>query len=227
MLSKPTFLLRRMLGWFVREDKVSPERSFRFLCRQIAHEFESVDRNCVIAVTPASTEGESSSHALMLAATLDDEIGGKVLLVDGAFSKRRSLSAAFDAKQDAGFAELCKGLEEEATGLFKPTNRKNVHFLPAGKTKTVLKKGRARQVIDSLRNSFDYIVVSQEATTTDARNLEILRQVDLLLLLVEEGKTRSFELDEQEDAMKNIGITDIRIVLVLPEKMAVHRSEME
>lgn len=224
VLSKPSFLLRRMLGWFVSEDRVSPERSFRFLCRQIAYEFGDSPRNCVIAMSPASTRADAVNHALMLAATLENEVGASVLLVDGSFQTRDSLTAFFGARRDPGFAELCADPKQDITPLLKSTSRDRIKFLPRGKVSAVLKSGQAEEVFDALRETFDYVLINQEPTTSDARNLEVLPQANLVLLLVEEGKTRSVELDEQEHAMNNVGIADIRVVVVLPEMIAMHKS---
>ncbi|NDW52447.1 CpsD/CapB family tyrosine-protein kinase [Aliiroseovarius sp. PrR006] len=215
-----------MLGWFVSEDRVSADRSFRILCRQVAHEFGDSPRNCVIAMSPASTRADAVNHALMLAATLESEVGASVLLVDGSFQARDSLTAFFGARRDPGFAELCADPKQDIKPLLKPTSRDGIKFLPRGKVSVALKKGLAKEVFDALRETFDYVLINQEPTTSDARNLEVLTQADLVLLWVEEGKTRTVELDEQEHAMNNVGVADIRVVVVLPERVAMHKSEL-
>ena len=212
---------RRRQSWLGRLFRRAPKQdpgaslSYRFLARQIhadLHHREGV----VIVVSSSVPPASSNEMVLLFSHALAEELSARSLVVDATFGAD-GIGAALDHSSEPGFQELVYQNEHNAIDLIRPTARKDIAILPAGRTGlrrvTPVDANRIEAFYEQLRGRYDYIVVQQGPATDDTRYLGFAAAADLVLLLVEEAVTPVSDLDRSLEVFGNHQISNVRLVL--------------
>src|SRR5262249_53062550 len=139
------------------------------------------------------TEGKSTIAAGI--ASMLAQSGRRTLLIDGDV-RNPSLSRALASDASAGFLNAVAGEVPLAEALLRDAKTK-LAFLPtvgemSGRNGTeMLASAQARHLIDTLKLSYDYIIVDMAplVSTVDIRALS--RIIDSYLLVIEWGATKT------------------------------------
>jgi Mrp family chromosome partitioning ATPase len=193
--------------------------SYRFLARQIANDLPSVDAGRTILLSSAVPAAASNEAMLMFSHAVADELGARVLLVDGTFGTE-GIGHALGHDGAAGLMDLVYDSGHDPFDTIQETPRHNIALLPAGRPRIgrplQIGAGRIAEVYRQLCGRFDYVVVQQGSIIADTRYLVCAARADLVLMLVEEGVTPVDELDRSLDVFRGHQITNLRLVLCEP-----------
>ncbi len=143
-----------------------------------------------------------------------DAIGGGILLIDAAL-RRPVLHSFFDLDRKRGLTELLQG-ELELEAVLKSAPRRNLWVITAGKPAanpadligSLLMKG----VLEECRQRFEYVVLDSAPVTQYAETLALAKQVDVSVLVVRAGVTRS---EVALSAKKQLQKVDSRLLGVI------------
>ncbi len=153
----------------------------------------SIRQNKVIGFT-SSLPAEGKSTVAANFAQLIAHSGRKAILVDGDL-RNPTLTHKLIAKADVGLLEVIGGKVELRDAIYTDT-RSGLAFLPAviesrlAHSSEILASEAFRQLIDGLRESYDYVVIdlSPLAPVVDAR--AISNVVDSYVFVIQWGQTR-------------------------------------
>ncbi|HOW43236.1 MAG TPA: cellulose synthase operon protein YhjQ/BcsQ [Candidatus Omnitrophota bacterium] len=182
------YLALPSLGFIPKKGK---SRSFDTLAEQIL--LISKDKNLKSLLFTTAAYGEDAADIVVnLGRSLAEKWGLKVLVVDANF--RQLTLKKFENKQKENAPGLVDVIEEKVT--FEKTVQtisKNLALLPAGKTElnpvTVLDSNRMNTLLADVVRSYDLVLISAP-DLTHRDSILLCSQVDGVLLVVDEGKTR-------------------------------------
>jgi len=199
---------------------VSPAAlSYRFLARQIANDMPRGESGRTILLSSAVPASASNEAMLMFSHAVADELGARVLLVDGTFGSE-GVGHALDYDGAPGLMDLIADSGQDVFGMIQATSRHNIALLPAGRPRIgrpqPIAADRIAELYRQLCGRFDYVVVQQGSIIADTRYLVCAARADLVLMLVEEGVTPVDELDRSLDVFRGHQISGPRLVLCEP-----------
>jgi len=190
--------------------------SYRYLARELSDRFADHESTPRIVFSCAASLEASSEVLILIAHFLQDEIGGKVLLVDQTF-RSGGVSDRFGYTGEAGLTECLFESGHSVTNYIKTTADPGVFVLPAGrasgKGKRLLKTQSVASLLDEL-NQFDYVLMQQGSITMDTRYLDFARLADLVLLCVEEGKTLVSEFEACQKIFHDYNVQELGLVMM-------------
>ncbi len=150
-----------------------------------------LDRKRCIMVTSAERGEGKSLFSLHFALVLAFHLRRKVLLVD-ADIRRPVQHTVFQTPLSPGFSELLMG-ESSVKDAVQPTQVKNMGFLPAGKAggnpSRLFGHHRVRDVVESLHNQYDVILLDSPPVVPVSDPLHYLDAIDGTLFMVMAGQT--------------------------------------
>ena len=175
----------------------SPMSHFAEAVRSIKVAADAVEfngrSNKVIGLTSAlPNEGKSTIVAAL--AQLIAQVGYKIILVDCDL-RNPSLSRAFSQEAEAGIADVIFAKKPLNEVIWREPST-NLAFLPVGKhaglshTSEILASDATKKLFDSLRQSYDYVIVDLPplAPLVDVR--ATTRFIDSYFLVIEWGHTK-------------------------------------
>ena len=158
---------------------------------KIAAKFEHMKNHGgdkIFAITSVAENEGKSTCAANIAVSLADR-GNKVVLVDLDF-KKPALFKIFDEKADES-DELSSVLKKEITlddfrfGSFKKTSLSlATNTRPDSDYKDYFENGGISELLDALRDKFDFIIVDTAPLSLDSVVTDIIRKVDKTILVV-------------------------------------------
>jgi capsular exopolysaccharide synthesis family protein len=158
-----------------------------------------------ILLTSAQPQDGKTTTSCNLAATLSLDKEKKTLIVDGDF--RKSLvHKIFSVPKTPGFSEILSKEADVSYFTQKPSVR-NLYIIPAGSGRgnlsEVLSSERVKDIIESLKEKFDYIIFDSPPVlnVTDACLLGSL--CDIVLLVVRADVTQKSVIKEAFDLLRN------------------------
>lgn len=194
-------------------------KSYRYLARQIEADLPAGERSRCIAVGSPASMRMNTESLLMFAYFLQDELGCRVLLVDGTFSAE-GVGAALGHSDAPGFLDLLYNGNYALDKAILPTSRRNISLLPAGRPPKdgflPLRAEHIDPLLGALRERFDYVLIQQGSLLKDTRHLVLAGATDLALLLVEEGVTRVSEMEDCQTLLRDYQIANYRFVISRP-----------
>lgn len=212
----------RTRGW-VREflDEIRRRKpasiSYRYLARQLAARFEASERNPCIVFSSAESLEASCDVLMMIAYILHDELGARVLLVDGSLTAGGA-SDRFGYAGEAGLIDYFCESGDTLNDCFRPTANPGVYVLPAGK---MPKQGRpavqfqsVKTLLEKLSEQFDYVLIQQGSITLDTRYLAFAQLADLVLLYTEEGGTLVDEYEACQKIFRDYQIQNVGLIML-------------
>jgi Mrp family chromosome partitioning ATPase len=207
---------RGVIARWTGADDRSASRSYRYLARQIAADFPYREGGRTILISSPGPLELISNTLLMFACYTREELGCRLLLVDGTF-REDGVGAVLGHADAPGFRELLYGTEYRLADLICATERPGISLLPAGRPprQALLSTeiARASSIFSEARRSFDYVLLQEASILTDSRYLSFTGFADLLLLVVEEGATSLGELDRCEKLLRDHQIANARLIL--------------
>ncbi|MEM1056861.1 MAG: polysaccharide biosynthesis tyrosine autokinase [Bacteroidota bacterium] len=167
----------------------------------------------ILVTSPNPGEGKSvtaSNLAVVIA-----QSGRRVLLVDGDL-RRPTVHRKFGLSREPGLVQrLFDDRPLSLADFDQPAD--DLYVLPAGSLapnpSELLGSKRMRDLMDEFKTLFDVVIfdVPPVLAATDAVLLST--QVDATLLVVRSGRTRDYELESANDALRNVGAKVIGTVL--------------
>ena len=221
LVSVAKTLYRMGTGW-IRDliDSASGRKpasiSYRFLAHQIADKFEGSESRPCIVFSAADSGGLGSDTSLMVALFLHEELGSKVLLVDGSFTAG-GITERVGLTAEAGLSEYLDDPGRDLSDYIKPTASSGVFVLPAGRASHKITRppgGQAvRSILDEL-TQFDYILIQQGSIAEDTRYLAFAQSADLVLLYCEEGATLVSNYEASRNILREYEIQNVGVILL-------------
>lgn len=167
-----------------------------------------------LIITSSSPSEGKTTTAANLAITMA-QAGRRVLLID-ADLRRPSMHKLFGIPRDNGLKEL----------LFSPVNRgaevqtstvENLDLLTAGSTapnpSELLGSKRMRDLLASLREEYDLIVVDAPPVLAATDAVLLSTEVDATLFVVEAGSTQDHQMEHAVEQLNGVGARLIGVVL--------------
>ncbi|AXJ97442.1 hypothetical protein DM480_17265 (plasmid) [Sphingomonas sp. FARSPH] len=203
--------------WPARAVPSTPaSRSYRYLAQQLMIDFPAADRAPVILVSAACAPATEIGATMLLAAMLQDEAGGRLLIVDATL-REGGIGDALGYPGAPGFLDLLGGRADDPLALACPTGREHVWMIPAGRAgprgHQSPDAAQVSRIFDAYARVYEHVLVVQRAITTDTRYLPIAREAAVVLMMVEEAESRMADIDLYTEALAAHGIDDVRIVL--------------
>jgi Mrp family chromosome partitioning ATPase len=190
--------------------------SYRFLAHQVAVHFAGSDSTRSIVFSSADSAGLSSDTLLMVALFLHEELGSKVLLVDGSFTGG-GVSERFGFTAEAGLSECLYGSGHNLNEYIKSTANPGVFVLPAGRISSQIRRPVDSQTVRSMLDElgqFDFVFIQQGSITLDTRYLIFAQLADLVLLYCEEGATMISDFEACQKLFREYGISNVGVILL-------------
>ncbi|MET0362499.1 MAG: hypothetical protein ABW048_12205, partial [Sphingobium sp.] len=152
---------------------------------------------------------------LLLSAMMQDELGGRVLLIDATL-RDGGIGALLGAQGQPGLSEARADDLQSLAALIRPLHRQSLFLLGAGLVPAASRAADMAGIVSTLAQDFDHIVIQQQAITADTRYLAMAGQADLVLLLAEEGRSRMAALTLCRDTFHANGIDNVGLILTVP-----------
>jgi len=192
--------------------------SYRYLARDLYDQFAEHEGTPRIVFSCADSLQACSETLILIAHYLQEEVGGNVLLIDQTF-KAGGVSDRFGYNGAAGLADCLFESGHLAEEYVQSTADPGVFIMPAG---SATGQGTGPLKADSVRallekfDHFDYVFMQQGSITMDTRYLEFARAADLVLLVVEEGKTAVAEFEECQNLFRDYQVKEMGVVMLEP-----------
>jgi Mrp family chromosome partitioning ATPase len=194
-------------------------RSYRYLARQIEADLPYADRARTILVSSPAPLDLSNATLLMFAYFMRDELGCRILLVDGTL-REGGVGARLGFGGTPGFLDLLYGNRSSVRELIRLTQRRGISVLPAGRTPTdqllPIHSSKVCEILREAQTDFDYVLFQQASILDDSRYLRCTEGADLILLLIEEGVTLMDELDRCKKVFRDHQISNVQLMLSTP-----------
>jgi Mrp family chromosome partitioning ATPase len=193
--------------------------SYRFLARQIDTDLPRTNGGRTILLSSSVPPAASNEAMLMFSHALAEELGVRVLLVDGTFGDE-GVGTAVGQIGAPGLMDFVYDGGHVPSAAIQPTSRHNISVLPAGRPRLgrplPIAVDRVSGLYEQLCERFDYVLVQQGSIIADTRYLVAAAKADMILMLVEEGVTPVDELDRCLDVFRGHQISNVRLVLCEP-----------
>ena len=204
------------------EPRPSPDAG---LYRQLAVKLEFELANGVPGHSLLLTAPRGSSatvEAMMeLGWELAENLGHRVLLVDGSFSES-GVAAATGYGSEPGLADVLSGSPDKLESLVRPTLHERVFVLPTGGSpqggSAALKAVDFRGVLHRAYPRFDYLLIQGPPLMEDPRALLFLPAADRVLLLALEGRTSMEDLEASRRKLAPCPPDQLGLILVRPPR---------
>ncbi len=213
-------LQERLALWLGPKDPGSESsRSYRYLARQIEADLPATSGGRLMLLSSPAAISTTSEALLMFSHFMRDELGCRILLIDGTF-REGGVGAVLGFDGAPGFLDLVYGRAHRPADVIIPTQRQGISVLPAGRVPLdqlqPIQTDRISEIFDAVRASFDYVILQQASIYEDTRYLLFAGKADLVLLLVEEGVTLVEDLDRSMEVFRGHQIPNVRLVLSAP-----------
>jgi hypothetical protein len=214
------WLRRRMARWMTpKGPDYMASGSYRYLARHIHTDLPGRDGGRTILISATADVAANNDAILMLSYFLRDELGCRILLIDGTF-RGEGVGAVLGHGDERGFFDLAYGDERTIADVAQPTRNRDIFVVPAGRSPGAglppIQPERIARLFRDARANFDYILLQQGRIFEDSRYLVFTGQADLILMMVDEGETQLREMEQCMSVFRDHQISDVRIVLSTP-----------
>lgn len=190
--------------------------AFRIIRNTLPFHAPQGNRMQVIMVTSARPNDGKSTIAEHLAKSFADS-GERVLLIDGDLRRGAlHLDPSSDGKAVEGLAELL-AKRGDLENVLRKTGLINLTFLSRGMGKNIdydlLAGERLKTLVDSMRGSFERIIIDTPPILGVADSLHITQAVDGVLFVVRSDETTQRDIVSASDALRQTGVAVYGFVL--------------
>lgn len=197
-----------------------PSRAYRYLARRIAGgrtDSGSADSGSAMTVlfSALCPQPLSNDSLLMLCAMMQDELGGRLLVIDATLATD-GIGAALGAAGRPGLSEARADHVWDVLEMLHLPTARPLFVLGAGCRPGAARPDDMAGILPFLAQRFDHIVIQQRAITADTRYLAMASRADMVLVLAEEGGTRMASLTQARAAFRTHGIDNVGLVLAVP-----------
>lgn len=201
---------RRAGQWLDRQPPPveQPSRSYRYLARRIG------DARTI--VLSALCDADAANDALLLlAAMVQAEQGGRVLLIDATLAEE-GVSAVLSAHRHPGLSDVRADDPWSAVEAMRLLARPDIILLGAGMNPAAGQTDRIAAMLPFLTDRFDHILIQQRGIGSDSRNLALARAADLVWILAEERRSPMARLTDARAGFHAHGIIPAGLILTVP-----------
>jgi succinoglycan biosynthesis transport protein ExoP len=168
----------------------------------------------LLQVTSPNQGDGKSTLAANLAVSIAQS-GKSILLVDGDL-RRPHVGRLFGISQEVGFAAVLGGLAEPNEAISQ-TAVPGLSVLPAGVTPPnpaeLLTGPRLREVLDWLRERYDYVIVDSPPLLAVTDPGVVAPQVDGVIMTLRPSKKNRVEAKRAKEILTNLGVTIFGLVV--------------
>jgi Mrp family chromosome partitioning ATPase len=236
-LGIPVVGLLPLISWWRRITDPRLEEAVEGIAARLWQQKVEGQSQVVLVTSPSGQEGVSEL-AKRLAASLARK-GYRTLLADFNFRHPKVHRAEREYRLLAGehgapvkrIPGVCEWLREEAS-LDNEDVIRTVEGLPsvlaAGKwdaaARVEFTRGRGAELLDELRNRFDFVVVDASPTLPVADTRYVASAADRVLLSVFRDRSRLPEVHAAREAMEAAGVQTLEVVFVGPSERLRNRN---
>jgi hypothetical protein len=183
-------------------------RGYRYLARRMG--------NARTIVVSGLCESAAANDALLLlAAMLQDERGGRLLLIDATLGDT-GVGAVLGAGGKPGLSDVRADEPWSAVEAMRMLARPDMILLGAGRRPATGRPDHIAAMLPFLAERFDHIIIQQRGIMDDSRNLALANCADLIWVVAEEGRSPMARITQARDAFRAHGIANVGLVLTVP-----------
>lgn len=183
-------------------------RDYRHLVRRLAGK----QGPRILVVSAECPAPAANDTLLLLAAMLQDELRGRLLLIDATLAQD-GISAPLGATGAAGLSDIIGDDPWLAVERMRMLARPDLYLLPAGQNPASGRPDRLAAMLPFLTRHFDHLLIQQRSIAADTRNLALAARADCVALVAEEGRTPMARLDAAGALYAASGIAPAGIIL--------------
>jgi Mrp family chromosome partitioning ATPase len=189
------------------------------MSRLIEREFGHAKGSGVcLAFSSPDSDKVTANAILMLAYSLQSELGSKVLILDARLKNQaEGVTGRLGLLNAPGFAEVMRAGYAGNQPVLRHTRVPNVDVLPAGSARSGMAMSMNpqgfRRLLEAAKARYDHVLVQVGSVLNDTRNLTAAAAVGSVFLFVEENKTLMKALDDSRKLLLSNGVTDVRVVV--------------
>jgi capsular exopolysaccharide synthesis family protein len=169
----------------------------------------------VLVTSAGALEGKSTAAANLAAAMAQ---GGLAVALIDADLRRPILHRVFQTPNDQGLTALLMQGLDSLNGCVQQTNVANLGVLPAGPTplnpSELLGSERMHRLIDTLKQKYDMVILDSPPVLGVADASVLAPQVDVVVLVVDAGKTRREAGQSAVETLTQVGGNILGVVLM-------------
>lgn len=222
-MSTPETAARTAQGQALRMDGKQPSaitdapESMSLLALRLRADLQPQAQGRSLLVTAAAADDAGLELTLQLAWCLAEELGHRVLLVDGAFGDRR-LSESLGLGQAAGLAECIDAApdtESRLPELTQATRHARISVLPQGNPAGAItvREQSIQQLLSLGCQQHDFVLVYSSLGADVSRSLTFCSGVDAALLLALEEETTWDQITRAQRLLDDCGARRVALVL--------------
>ena len=192
--------------------------SYAQLAFRLARDLERNDRGSSVFVACVGDDELGAKTAAELTVALSQELEATVLLVDASFVPGQ-LDGRMGGPQDSGLGDLLgaeKVFKKTLQAAVQATEYAAIAFLSnrVGSSGRPARAEKIQQVLDVAGRTYQYVVVAGSVTQGGGRSLVFASEVDAVLLVAAEGKSRMPALEQARRLLEEVNAPRIGLVLV-------------
>jgi len=210
-------LREKMMGGWPRPAGSGelPSLAFRHLARRIGTAQSDGRRTGTILLSALCDAESANDTMLMFAAMLQDELGGRLLVIDATL-RDDGIGRALGMARAPGLSDARADAPDAVLEMIQLLPRRSVYLLPAGRRPDTSDPATLPALLPLLSRRFDHILIQQHAVFADTRYLPSAAAADLVILLAEEGSSRMRDLARCRDTLRANAIDRVGLLLALP-----------
>ncbi|MFY9352030.1 hypothetical protein [Sphingobium sp.] len=183
-------------------------RDYRHLVRRLAAQGSPR----ILLLSAESLLSVANDTLLLLAAMLQDELRGRLLLIDATLAED-GISASLGAAGAAGLSDIAGDDPWLAVERMRMLARPDLYLLPAGRHPASGAPDRLAAMLPFLARHFDHLLIQQRSIAADTRNLALATRADCVVLVAEEGRTPMARLHAASALYASNGIAPAGVIL--------------
>lgn len=170
------------------------------------------DKACPIVGVTSAMRGEGKSTTAVNLSYVLAESGKKALLIDGDL-RIPSIAKKMRIDGSVGLTDLLRGGETAQMNDYKSVYNNNWYIMPSGalppNPSELLGSRRMENVLKTLSNYFDYIIIDLPPVNIVSDALTISKYIDGMIVVVREDYTEKKEL---ENCFRLLNLSDVNVL---------------
>lgn len=170
------------------------------------------DQKCAIIGVTSSMRGEGKSTTAINLSYVLAENGKRVLLIDGDL-RIPSIAKKMNIKSTPGLTNLLMGYESQRFGDFKSGILDNWYIMPSGELppnpSELLGSRRMELVLNTLAESFDYVIVDLPPVNIVSDALAISGFITGMVVVIRQDFTEKKEL---EQCFRQLSLSNVKVL---------------